>query len=66
LSCLCTTLVNGGADELAALADQYQSLGCHSGCAVACTQWSSATCVPEPASPTGGMCEPATGVADGG
>ena len=69
--CNCMTWVNGGATTLAALANQYQALGCQSVCNGICGQPQSLACEVDPTSATGGRCKPPTllsltGVDNGG
>lgn len=59
--CNCKTFVNGGADGLAAIAQQYQDLGCKSFCNGGCFGPYFLDCLPDTTSATGGRCQsPAT------
>jgi hypothetical protein len=55
------TFVNGEADTLAAIAMQFQTLGCVSTCNGVCLGPQYLDCLPDATSPTGGRCQsPAT------
>ena len=56
--CNCMTWVNGGATTLAAIANQYQALGCQSACNGVCVQPQALDCVADATSATGGRCKP--------
>jgi hypothetical protein len=68
--CNCMTWVNGDAATLAAIANQYQALGCQSVCNGICAQPQSLECLADATSATGGRCKPpallSLGVADDG
>ena len=56
--CNCMTWVNGDATMLAALANQYQALGCQSVCNGICAQPQSLECQIDATSSMGGRCKP--------
>jgi hypothetical protein len=56
--CNCTTMVNGGADTLAAIVDQYQAAGCLTTCGGVCAQPRAFSCQADTTSSTGGRCLP--------
>ena len=55
--CNCMTWVNGGADTLTAIANQYTAAGCQSTCNGICGQPQSLTCQADTTSSTGGRCK---------
>ena len=58
--CSCTTVVNGDADTLAAIRDQFKAAGCVSFCGGTCIQRQGITCVADATSSTGARCREPT------